>query len=194
MGLDSVVFEQIFSQARTHSCWQQRGVDDSLLHRLYEQIKFAPTSANTSPARFVFIRSAAGKQKLKPYLAEGNVDKTMAAPVTVIVAYDLAFYEHLPQLFPQVDAKTWFVGNEDLIQTTAMRNSSMQGAYLILAARALGLDCGPMSGFDNQQLDQAFFKGTNIRSNMLINLGYGDASQLYPRNPRLSFEQACQLI
>ena len=159
-----------------------------------DRTKFAPTSVNGSPARFIFVTSPEAKAKLKPALAEGNIDKTMNAPVTVIIAADYSFYEHLPQLFPQADAKSWFVGNEALIDATAFRNSSLQGAYLIMAARALGLDTGAMSGFDNAAVDAAFFAGTNTRSNFLINLGYGDVRKLYPRNPRLSFEQAAQIL
>ncbi|MCC6373816.1 MAG: malonic semialdehyde reductase [Moraxellaceae bacterium] len=192
--LDNSTLNQLFTQARTFSAWQDKAVTAEQLHELYELTKFAPTSTNGSPARFVFITSPEAKAKLKPALAEGNVAKTMNAPVTVIVATDYNFYEHLPQLFPQPDAKSWFVGNQALIDDTAFRNSSLQGAYLIMAARALGLDTGAMSGFDNTAVDAAFFAGTNTRSNFLINLGYGDVSKLYPRNPRLSFEQAALIV
>lgn len=192
-ALDSAALDQLFGGARTFSAWQDKPVEDILLQQLYAQLKFAPTSANASPARFVFVKSAAAKARLKPGLAPGNVDKTMAAPVTVIVAHDLEFYEQLPTLFPQVDARSWFVGNEAAILTTAFRNGSLQGAYLILAARALGLDCGPMSGFDNAAVDAAFFAGTAWKSNFLINLGYGETATLHPRNPRLSFAQACRI-
>ncbi|MBK9185304.1 MAG: malonic semialdehyde reductase [Moraxellaceae bacterium] len=192
--LDNSTLNQLFTQARTFSAWQDKAVTTEQLHELYELTKFAPTSTNGSPARFVFITSPEAKAKLKPALAEGNVAKTMNAPVTVIVATDYNFYEHLPQLFPQTDAKSWFVGNQALIDDTAFRNSSLQGAYLIMAARALGLDTGAMSGFDNTAVDAAFFAGTNTRSNFLINLGYGDVSKLYPRNPRLSFEQAALIV
>lgn len=192
--LDNHSLNQLFTEARTFSAWQDKAVSHELLHELYELTKFAPTSTNGSPARFVFVTSPETKAKLKPALAEGNVAKTMNAPVTVIIAADYDFYEHLPLLFPQTDAKSWFVGNQALIDATAFRNSSLQGAYLIMAARALGLDTGAMSGFDNAAVDAAFFSGTNTRSNFLINLGYGDVSKLYPRNPRLSFEQAALIV
>ncbi len=190
-ALDDQVLGQLFSQAHTHNAWRDKPVSDELLHRLYELLKWGPTSANCCPARFVFVKSAEAKALLKPCLAPGNVEKTMAAPVTVIVAYDLAFYEQLPKLFPQTDARSWFAGHETLIQETALRNASLQGAYLILAARALGLDCGPMSGFDAQALNRAFFANSRWRANFLINLGYGDPDKLYPRNPRLDFLEAC---
>lgn len=194
ISLDNNALNQLFTQARTFSAWQDKAVTSEQLHQLYELTKFAPTSTNGSPARFVFVTSPEAKAKLKPALAEGNVAKTMSAPVTVIVAADYDFYDYLPQLFPQTDAKSWFVGNQALIDATAFRNSSLQGAYLIMAARALGLDTGAMSGFDNATVDAAFFAGTNTRSNFLINLGYGDVAKLYPRNPRLSFEQAALVV
>lgn len=194
ISLDNNALNQLFTQARTFSAWQDKAVTTEQLHQLYELTKFAPTSTNGSPARFVFVTSPEAKAKLKPALAEGNVAKTMSAPVTVIVAADYDFYDYLPQLFPQTDAKSWFVGNQALIDATAFRNSSLQGAYLIMAARALGLDTGAMSGFDNATVDAAFFAGTNTRSNFLINLGYGDVAKLYPRNPRLSFEQAALIV
>lgn len=192
-ALENTALDQLFGGARTFSHWQDKPVEDVLLQQMYAQLKFAPTSANASPARFVFVKSPAAKARLKPCLAPGNVEKTMTAPVTVIVAHDLEFYEQLPTLFPHADARSWFVGNDAAIQTTAFRNGSLQGAYLILAARALGLDCGPMSGFDNAALDAAFFAGTAWRSNFLINLGYGETATLHPRNPRLSFAQACRI-
>ena len=192
--LNNDALAQLFNQARTFSAWQNKAVSTELLHQLYELVKYAPTSANSSPARFVFVTSPDAKAKLKPALAEGNIEKTMSAPVTVIVAADYQFYEQLPQLFPQVDAKSWFVGNQGLIDSTAFRNSSLQGAYLIMAARALGLDTGAMSGFDNAAVDAAFFAGTSVKSNFLINLGYGDVEKLHPRNPRLSFEQAALIV
>ena len=194
ISLDNNALNQLFTQARTFSAWQDKAVTTEQLHQLYELTKFAPTSTNGSPARFVFVTSPEAKAKLKPALAEGNIAKTMSAPVTVIVAADYDFYDYLPQLFPQTDAKSWFVGNQALIDATAFRNSSLQGAYLIMAARALGLDTGAMSGFDNATVDAAFFAGTNTRSNFLINLGYGDVAKLYPRNPRLSFEQAALIV
>lgn len=191
--LSDASLDQLFRQARTHNHFSDRPVEDSTLQALYELLKWGPTSANASPARFVFVKSAAAKQLLAPALSEGNLAKTLAAPVTVIVAHDLAFYEQLGTLFPHTDARSWFAGNETAIQTTAFRNGSLQGAYLLLAARALGLDCGPMSGFDNSKVDAAFFAGTSVRSNFLINLGYGDGQQLHARNPRLAFEEACRI-
>lgn len=192
--LNNQALEQLFSQARTFSAWQDKTVSPELLHQLYDLVKFAPTAANTTPARFVFVSSPEAKAKLKPALAEGNIDKTMQAPVTVIVAADHEFYEHLATLFPHTDAKSWFVGNQAAIDSTAFRNSSLQGAYLIMAARALGLDAGPMSGFNNQLVDELFFAGTQIKSNFLINLGYGDVAKLHARNPRLTFDQAAQIV
>lgn len=191
--LDTLALQQLFSEARTFSYFLDKPVSAELLHQLYDLSKFAPTSANGSPARFVFVQSPEAKAKLKPALSEGNAAKTMAAPVTVIVAADYEFYEHLPQLYPHADARSWFAGNQAAIDTTAFRNSSLQGAYLIMAARALGLDAGPMSGFNNALVDEAFFAGTAVRSNFLINLGYGDHNKLHPRNPRLSFEQAARI-
>ncbi len=193
-SISQSALDQIFSNARTHNFWLDKPVSDSILHAIYEQCKWAPTSANSSPARFIYVKSDSAKQKLKPAIAEGNLEKTMGAPVTVIVASDFAFYDQLPQLFPHADAKSWFVGNQALIDSTAHRNGTLQGAYFIMAARALGLDCGPMSGFDNAKLDETFFAGTAIKSNFLINLGYGDAEKLFPRSPRLSFADACQIL
>lgn len=190
-ALDEQALGQLFSAARTHNVWLDRPVEDALLQRLYDLLKWGPTSANCCPARFVFVKSPEAKALLKPCLAPGNVDKTMAAPVTAIVAYDLDFYEQLPRLFPQADARSWYAGNEALIRETALRNGSLQGAYLILAARALGLDCGPMSGFDAEALNKAFFADSRWRANFLVNLGYGDVDKLYPRNPRFDFLEAC---
>jgi 3-hydroxypropanoate dehydrogenase len=191
--VDDKTLDLMFREARTHSKWLDKPVSDALLHQAWDIARMGPTSANTQPARVVFVRSDAAKARLKPALAPGNVDKTMAAPVTAILAHDMEFYEKLPKTFPQVDARSWFVGDEDLIQSTAFRNGSLQGAYLILALRALGLDCGPMSGFDNAAVDQAFFAGTPVKSNFLINIGYGDKAALYPRNPRLDFDEACRV-
>jgi 3-hydroxypropanoate dehydrogenase len=185
---------QIFHQARTHTAWQDKPVTDEILHQIYDSMKWGPTSANTSPARIVFVQSAAAKEKLLSCVAPGNLEKTKAAPVTAIIAEDMEFYEKLPKLFPQTDAKSWFTGNQELIEKTAFRNSTLQGAYFIIAARAHGLDCGPMSGFDNAKLDAAFFSGTSWRSNFICNLGYGDHAKLFPRNPRLSFEEACKVL
>lgn len=192
--LSAAALDQLFREARTFSYFDGRAIDDATIHALYELLKFGPTSANSTPARFVFVRSPEAKERLKPALSEGNRDKTMAAPLTVIVAYDLTFYDELPTLFPQADARSWFVGSEQAIQTTAFRNGTLQGAYLMLAARSLGLDCGPMSGFDNAKVDEAFFVGTTWRSNFLINLGYGLREKLHPRNPRLPFETACRIV
>ena len=190
---DGSALSIMFEDVRTHSAWQDRPVSEDVLRAAWDLAKMGPTSANCSPARIVFVVSREAKEKLKPALSEGNVAKTMAAPATAIFGYDLAFYERLPELFPHTDARSWFVGNDKLIETTAFRNGTLQSGYFILAARALGLDCGPMSGFDNAKVDEAFFAGTSIRSNFLCNLGYGDASKLRPRNKRLSFEDACRI-
>ena len=192
--LDDKAIDQLFRTARTQNGWQDKPVSDEVLRRLYDLVKMGPTSANALPARFVFVKSPEAKARLKACLAPTNVEKTMAAPVTVIVGYAMQFYEKLPHLFPHADARSWFVGNPELIQSTAFRNSSLQGAYLILAARALGLDCGPMSGFDSAKVDAAFFPGGKLKSNFLINLGYGDLSKVHPRNPRLAFEETCQIV
>ncbi|GGA47605.1 malonic semialdehyde reductase [Dyella nitratireducens] len=192
--LAETALDQLFRTARTYNAFLPREVTEEQLHALYELAKFGPTSANSSPMRLVFVKSAAAKEKLKPFLSEGNRAKTLAAPVTAIVATDHAFYEKLPQLFPHADARSWFVGNQPLSDTTAFRNATLQGAYVIMAARSIGLDCGPMSGFDNAGVDQAFFAGTTIKSNFLINIGYGDSSRdLFPRSPRLSFDEACRV-
>jgi 3-hydroxypropanoate dehydrogenase len=184
----------IFRKARTFDAWQDRPVPEDLLRRVYDLIKMGPTSANMCPARFLFITSRQAKERLKPALSPGNVEKTMAAPVTVIIAYDLEFYEKLPKLFPHVDARSWFVGKPAFIQENAFRNGTLQGACFIIAARALGLDCGPMSGFDNKKVDETFLSGTSWRSNFLCNLGFGDPSTLHPRNLRLDFEEACRIL
>jgi 3-hydroxypropanoate dehydrogenase len=192
--LSDAALDQLFRQARTYNAWTDRPVDDALLHQLYDLLKFGPTSANTSPMRLVFVKSPEAKAKLSPFLSEANRAKTMEAPVTAIVAADHEFYEHLPRLFPHADARSWFVGSQSMIDQTAFRNSTLQGAYLILAARALGLDTGPMSGFDNAGVDAAFFAGTPVKSNFLVNLGYGDGSRnLFPRSPRLDFDQAARI-
>jgi 3-hydroxypropanoate dehydrogenase len=194
MQLDDRSLDIIFRKARTHNVWLDKPVSDALLQQIYDLMKWAPTSANTSPARIVFVRSAAAKQRLLPAIAPGNVDKTRTAPVTAIIAHDTEFHEKLPILFPQADARSWFIGNQSLIDTTAFRNGTLQGAYLILAARALGLDTGPMSGFDNAKVDKEFFPDGKIKSNFLINLGYGDETKLFPRNPRLPFAEAAQIL
>ncbi len=194
MQLDDRSLDTLFREAHTHSSWLDKPVSDALLHQIYDLMKWAPTSANCCPARFVFVRSAEAKQRLLPLMAPGNVEKTRTAPVTVIVAYDMEFYEKLPKLYPPADARSWFVGNQPLIDTTAFRNGTLQGAYLLIAARSLGLDAGPMSGFDNEKVDKEFFAGTKIKSNFVINLGYGDSSKLFPRSPRLPFEEAAQIL
>ncbi|MEI6320078.1 MAG: malonic semialdehyde reductase, partial [Pseudomonadota bacterium] len=191
--LDQAGRNLLFNEARTHNGWTDQPVSDDTLRELFDLLKMAPTSANCSPARFVFLRSAESRQKLAPALLPGNLEKTLAAPVTVIVACDLAFHEQLPRLFPHADARSWFAGNEDLIRETAFRNGTLQGAYMMLAARAVGLDCGPMSGFDKAKVDEAFFADTPWRSNFLCNLGHGDPSKLFPRSPRFQFEDACRV-
>jgi 3-hydroxypropanoate dehydrogenase len=194
MALDDAALDQLFRQARTQNKWTDQPVTDDELRALYDLLKMAPTSANASPARFLFLRTPEAKEKLRPTLSAGNVDKTMAAPVTVIVAHDPHFYDQLPKLFPHADARSWFSSNYDFAQETAFRNGSLQGAYLILAARALGLDCGPMSGFDKSAVDTAFLSDRGWKSNFLINLGHGDPEGLFPRSPRLDFDEACQLL
>ena len=192
--LTQAAIDQLFMEAHTLNAWQDKPVADELLHRLYDMLRMAPTSMNCSPARIVFVKSRAAKEKLDQALMEGNRAKTMAAPVTAIIAYDTRFFEHLPKLFPPMpQARDMFSGNAALAETTAFRNGTLQGAYLILAARSLGLDCGPMSGFDNARLDQLFFAGTTVKSNFICNLGYGDAKGIYPRNVRLTFEEACSI-
>lgn len=191
--LNDNALDQLFRTARTQNAFQDRPVEDAQLHALYDLLKWGPTSANMSPARFVFVKSPEAKEKLRPALSEGNLAKTMAAPVTVIVAYDEDFHQKLPYLFPHIDAKAWFDGPRENRHEAAFRNGSLQGAYLILAARALGLDAGPMSGFDNAKVDQAFFAGTAVKSNFLVNLGYGDPTGLFPRSPRLSFDEAARI-
>ena len=183
--------QQLFTAARTHHAWQDRDIADGLLHEIYDLAKWGPTSANTLPMRIVFVKSISAKEKLMPALAGSNVEQVRAAPVTAIVAYDQKFYDQLPTLFPAFDARSLFASNPSLSEQTAFRNSSLQGAYFILAVRALGLDTGPMSGFDNAKVDQAFFENSSWKSNFLCNIGYGDATKLHPRGPRLGFDQAC---
>ena len=192
--MEGATLGALFTEARTHYHWRDEPVGDDLLRRMYELARMGPTSANCSPGRFLFLRSEAGKQRLKPALSAGNVEKTMAAPVVVVVAYDPAFYERLPVLFPHADARAWFAGNEALAAETAFRNGTLQGAYLIMAARALGLDCGPMSGFDRARVDEAFFAASGWKSNFLINIGHGDPARLHPRAPRLDWDDACALM
>ncbi len=192
-ALNDAALDQLFRTARTYNAFTGE-VSDETLHKLYDLTKFGPTTANTCPARFVFVKSAEAKAMLGPALDEGNYNKTMAAPCTVIIAHDMAFYEKSPVLFPHTDAKSWFdTKPEDQLTTIALRNGSLQGAYLLLAARSLGLDCGPMSGFDNARVDAAFFAGTQWRSNFLMNLGHGDRGSIFARSPRLGFDEACQI-
>lgn len=192
--LDHAALASLFLDARSHNAWLPKAVPDALLRQLVDVMKMGPTSANCSPARLVFVTSAAAKAKLKPLLSPGNEEKTMQAPVCVIVAHDLEFYEHLPKLFPHADARSWFAGNEAKITETAFRNATLQAAYLMLAARALGLDCGPMSGFDAEAVDKTFFAGTTFKSNLLCNLGYGDPAGLFPRSPRFTFEEMARIV
>jgi len=186
---------QIFLEARTQNKWLDRPVGEDLLRRLVDTLKMGPTSANQSPARIVFVKGEEAKKRLEPFLSEGNKAKTMSAPVCAIIGYDLKFYEYLPKLFPHADAKSWFVGKpEAAIEESAFRNGTLQGAYFIIAARALGLDTGPMSGFDNAGVDREFFAGTSVKSNFLCSLGYGDPAGLFPRSPRFSFEEMAKII
>ena len=184
----------VFREARTRNGWEDRSVSRPLMQAVYDLMKWGATSANCSPARFVFVASEEGKERLKPHLSEGNRAKTMAAPCCVIIAHDLAFHEHLPKLFPHTDAKSWFEGNDALIEETAFRNGTLQGAYFMIAARALGLDCGPMSGFDKTGVDKEFFEGTAYRSNFLCSIGYGTDENLFPRSPRFDFEEICKIV
>jgi nitroreductase len=193
-ALDDPALDVLFREARSYNRWTGETVPDQTLHELYELLKFGPTSANSTPARFVFVKSAAAKAKLVACLSPGNVVKVEQAPVTAIIAMDGKFYEQLPKLFPHMPgAVNTFKDNAALTEVTMMRNSSLQGAYLILAARALGLDCGPMSGFDNAKVDAAFFAGTSLKSNFICALGMGTTEQLFPRSPRLTFDEACKI-
>jgi 3-hydroxypropanoate dehydrogenase len=189
--IDERSLDVLFRDARTHNGWQDKPVPESLLRQVFDLAKMGPTSANCSPMRLVFVSTPEGKERLKPALSAGNLAKTMVAPVTAIVAQDTQFYEHLPRLFPHADAKPWFVGNDAMIQATMFRNSSLQGAYLMLAARALGLDCGPMSGFDVAKVNAEFFPDGRFQANFLCNLGYGDPSKLFGRSPRFEFVEVC---
>lgn len=193
-SLNQDALDQLFLEAHTHNAWLDRTVPDELLHRLYDTLRMGPTAANSCPARIVFVKSGQAKERLAPALAQGNLAKTMAAPVTAIIGYDLRFYEQLGSLFPNApDARSWFDQDEQSAYTNAFRGGTLQGAYLIIAARALGLDCGPMGGFDNAKVDELFFAGTHVKSNFLCNLGYGDPQGIYPRNPRLNFDAACRI-
>jgi 3-hydroxypropanoate dehydrogenase len=194
MPLDAAALDQLFRAARSHNAWQDRPVPDSLLVALHDLMKWGPTSANCWPLRVVYVKSPEAKARLVPLLIEGNRAKVQTAPVTAIIGMDLAFHEQLPRFFPHTDARAWFVGNDALIAATAFRNSSLQGAYLMLAARALGLDCGPMSGFDNAKVDAEFFAGTPFKSNFICSLGYGDPAGIFPRSPRPDFADVCTVI
>jgi 3-hydroxypropanoate dehydrogenase len=192
--ISDVALDRLFRTARTRNGWLPRTLPTELLPELYELAKWGPTAANSNPARFVFVRSTAAKERLRPHLMPGNVDKTMSAPCCVIVAYDSRFYDLMPKLFPARDMRATFVGNDPLIEETAKRNSTLQGAYLIMAARALGLDCGPMSGFNAASLDAEFFADGRWKSNFLCTIGYGSDQNLLPRKPRLDFEEACLVL
>jgi 3-hydroxypropanoate dehydrogenase len=190
----TLTVEQIFTDARSQNGYLDEAVSDDTLHRLYATLKWGPTSANSSPARFAFVRTAEARQRLIECVSLGNVEKVRQAPVSVIIGMDMRFYDELPLLFPHTDARNWFVDQPTLVESTAFRNSSLQGAYLIIAARALGLDCGPMSGFDVQKVDEAFWAGSTVRTNFICTLGKGDRSKIFPRSPRLPFEKACLLL
>jgi 3-hydroxypropanoate dehydrogenase len=187
--------DTLFRNARTQNKWQDKPVSNTMLMAIYDLMRWGPTAANTTPARLYFITTPEAKARLKPHLSAGNRDKTMAAPVTAIIAYDLDFPETLPKLFPNApNMKDNFAGKPEMTTTSAFRNSTLQGAYFIIAARALGLDCGPMSGFDNDAVDKEFFAGANIKSNFICSIGYGDPSGVFPRNPRLAFDEACKIL
>ncbi len=192
--LDLSSLDQLFNDARSYNGWRDEPVSEAQLKDIWKLTRMGPTSANCSPARLIFVVSEAAKARLKPHLMGGNVEKTMSAPATAIIGHDMKFYDRLPELFPHDDARSWFVGNEPLIAATAFRNGTLQAAYLMLAVRALGLDCGAMSGFDNDAVDREFFAGTEIKSNFLCNIGYGDSASLFPRSPRFEFDDACQVL
>jgi len=191
--LTDSALDQLFREARSYNSWNSQPVNDALLHALYELMKWGPTSANSCPARIVFVKSDAAKERLRPCLAEGNVEKSMTAPVVAIIGMDMEFYEQLPKLFPHTDARSWYAGKPEKIAENVMRNSSLQGAYLMLAARALGLDCGPMSGFDKAAIEAAFFPDGKVEANFICALGHGTAEKLHPRGPRLTFNEACRI-
>lgn len=192
--INNQALDTLFRSARTYNHWLDRPVEAGQLHAIHDLLKMGPTSANCSPARFVFLQSPDAKQRLKPHLDAGNVDKTMAAPVTAIIAYDYDFYEHMPKLFPHTDAKSWFVGRPDFIKETADRNGALQAAYLFMAARALGLDCGPMTGFNPEGVKAEFFPDKNWKADILCNIGYGDDEGMFPRSPRFGFDEACEIL
>lgn len=192
--VDDFALDQIFRKARTINHFDDRPVPETILQAIYDLMKMGPTSANCCPARLIFVTSEEGRERLAPHLSDGNRDKSMSAPCTVIIGHDMEFHEKLPELFPHTDAKSWFAGNDDLIAETAFRNGSLQGAYFMLAARALGLDCGPMSGFDKDGIRQAFFPDSPVIPNFLCNIGYGTSQNLFPRSPRLDFGQVCEIV
>ena len=193
-SINQNALDQIFIKARSHNGWLSKDVSEDTLHKIYDLMKWGPTSANSSPARIVFVKSNSAKEKLIPCLDKGNVEKVRTAPVVAIIAEDVAFYDKLPKLFPHADARSWFAGNEALIKTTSFRNSTLQGAYFMIAVRSLGLDCGPMSGFDNAKVDKAFLEGTTWKSNFICSIGFGDSSKIFPRSPRLDFDEACKVL
>ena len=193
-SLEQSALSQLFIDARTHNSWQDKPVTDEQIKDLYELLKFAPTSVNCNPARFLFIKSPQAKERLLACVTPGNLEKTSAAPVTAIIGMDLDFYEQLPKLFPHVDAKSWFVGKDAYIESTAFRNSALQGAYLTMAVRALGLDCGAMSGFDADKVNAEFFPDGRVKVNFLLNIGYGNSASLMPRQPRPSFAEVCRIL
>jgi len=193
MKADAATLYLLFNTARTQNGWLDKRLENGLLQEIWNLTRMGPTSANCSPARIVFVTSTQAKEKLRPALLGENVAKTMTAPASAIIGYDMEFYERLPKLFPHTDAKAWFVGDEELIFSTAFRNSTLQGAYFMMAARALGLDCGPISGFDNAMVDAAFFANSAIKSNFICSIGYGNDENLHPRSPRLEFAEACRI-
>jgi 3-hydroxypropanoate dehydrogenase len=193
-AISEMDIETLFTGAHTHHVWLDKQVDDALLVRAYDLAKMCPTSANGQPMRILFLRSSEAKKRLTPALNTGNITQSETAPVVAIIAMDTEFYEHLPKLYPHANAKSWFAGKSQAIHDTAFRNSSLQGAYFLMALRAVGLDTGAVSGFDNAKVDAEFFTGTTYKSNFIINIGYGDVSKLYPRNPRFEFDEACRII
>jgi 3-hydroxypropanoate dehydrogenase len=193
MKADAATLDLLFNNARTRNGWLDKPLKDGLFQEIWNLTRMGPTSANCSPARIVFVTSKQAKEKLCPALLEANVAKTMTAPATAIIGYDMEFYERLPELFPHADAKSWFVGDDELIFSTAFRNGTLQGAYFMMAARALGLDCGPISGFDNAKVDATFFANSTVKSNFICSIGYGNDKDLYPRSPRLEFNEACRI-
>jgi nitroreductase len=192
--IDDTALDRLFRDARTYNAWLPKPVAVETLHALYDLMKWGPTSANTSPLRVVFVQSRAAKERLVACMNPGNVEKTRQAPVTALLGMDMEFYEKLPTLFPHTDARSWFAGKPATIESTAFRNSSLQGGYFILAARALGLDCGPMSGFNEHKLNAEFFPGGTVKVNFVCNLGHGDPASLLPRSPRLRFDEACAIV